>query len=25
VRYLVSEDAAYLTDQRIQVHGGGQS
>jgi NAD(P)-dependent dehydrogenase (short-subunit alcohol dehydrogenase family) len=25
VRFLVSDAAAYLTDQRIQVHGGGQS
>lgn len=25
VRFLVSDGAAYLTDQRIQVHGGGQS
>jgi NAD(P)-dependent dehydrogenase (short-subunit alcohol dehydrogenase family) len=24
VRFLVSDAAAYLTDQRIQVHGGGQ-
>jgi len=24
VRYLVSDAASYLTDQRIQVHGGGQ-
>jgi hypothetical protein len=24
VRFLVSDAAAYLSDQRIQVHGGGQ-
>ena len=24
VRFLVSDAAGYLTDQRIQVHGGGQ-
>ncbi len=25
VRYLVSDAASYVTDQRIRVHGGGQS
>jgi NAD(P)-dependent dehydrogenase (short-subunit alcohol dehydrogenase family) len=25
VRYLVSDAASYVTDQRVRVHGGGQS